>query len=94
MHMFLTLLSLHDITVPSLTAVYFVSELHSVHELHRITPYYYDITYMYMYKCKGNLHITMITVQGSTIVLFRSTIVHVLFRSAVTYHIIKVYLPS
>ena len=33
------------------------------------------------YKCKGNSHITMITVQSSIIVLL---------RSAVDYHLIKV----
>ena len=66
-----------SITVLPLTAVYFVSEVHCTSSvLHSITPYYYAITY----KCKGNLHITMITVVSSTIVLLRST---------VDYHLIK-----
>ena len=73
---YLTLLSLHTITVLPLTIVYFVSEVHCTSNvLHSITPYY---------KCKGNSHITMITVQSTTIVLPRST---------VDYHLIKLYMP-
>ena len=57
------------------TSVYFVIEVHCTSNvLHSIAPYS-------TYKCKGNSHITMITVQSSTIVLLRST---------VDYHLIKV----
>ena len=42
---YLTLLSLHTITVLPLTTVYIVSELHCTSNiLHSITPYYYAIT--------------------------------------------------
>ena len=44
------------------------------------TLYYTLVLYAITYKCKGNSHITMITVQSSTIVL----------RSTVDYHLIKV----
>ena len=72
------IISLHIITVLPLSTVYLVSEVHcTLNVLHSITPYYYAITY----KCKGNSHITMITVQNSTIVLLRSTF---------DYHLIKV----
>ena len=55
-----TILSLHTITVLPLTIVYFVNEVHcTLNVLHLSTPY----------KCKGNSHITTITVQSSTIVL-------------------------
>ena len=74
---YLTLLRLHTITVLPLTTLYFVSEVHCTLKVkHSIAPWYYAITY----KCKGNSHITMITVQSSTIVLLRST---------VDYHLIK-----
>ena len=67
-----TLLSLHIITVLPLTIVYFVNEVHcTLNVLHLSTTY----------KCKGNSHITMITIQSNTIVLLRST---------VDYHLIKV----
>ena len=43
---------------------------------------YYTVLHLAItYKCKGNSHITMITVQSSAIVLLRST---------VDYHLIKV----
>ena len=75
---YLTLLSLHTITVLPLTIVYFVREVFcTLNVLHSITPYYYTITYKY----KVNPHITIIIVQCGTIVLLRCT---------VDYHLIKV----
>ena len=60
---YLTLLSLHTVTVLPLTTVYFVSEVHCTLNV----LLHLCITY----KCKGNSHIT---VQSNTIVLFTSTV--------------------
>ena len=68
---YLTLLSLHTITVLPLTTVYFVIEVHSI----------IPLVLLYHMQMEGNSHITMITVQSSTIVLLRST---------VDYHLIKI----
>ena len=46
--------------------------------LYLCTTQYYMLVLCYLshtlYKCKGNSHITMITIQGSTIALLRSTV--------------------
>ena len=89
---YLTLLSLHTITVLPLTTVYIVSEVHctlnvqylTLLSLHTITVL--SLTTVYIVSevhCTSSvLHrITMITVQISTIVLLRST---------VDYHFIEV----
>ena len=59
-----------------LTTVYFVSEVHcTLNVLH--TQYYTLVLCYHIQKCKGNSHITIITVQTNTIV------------STVDYHHIK-----
>ena len=70
---YLTLLSLHTITVLPLTYMYFMSEIHCTSSvLHSIAQYYtLVLCYHILYKCKVNSHIT---VQSSTIVLLRSTV--------------------
>ena len=85
------IISLHTITVLPLTTMYIVSEVHctlnvqylTLLSLHTITVLPLTTVYFVSYhiQIKGNLHITMITVQSSTIVLLRST---------VDYHLIKV----
>ena len=82
---YLTILSLHTITVhvhvhvlplTIVSIVYSVSEIHCTSNVHVLPQYYtYTIT------CECNSHITMITVQSSTVVLLSST---------VNYHLIKV----
>ena len=81
--MYLILLSLHTITVLPLTTVYIVSEVHCTFECTTCTLYITLVLCYIIYKCKGNSHITTITVQSSTIVLHE-------LRCTVDYHLIKV----
>ena len=63
-------------TIKNLYLQYLTLSLHAITVLPLTTVYIVSEVH-----CKGNSHITMITVQSSTIVLLRST---------VDYHLIKV----
>ena len=76
---YLILLCSHTITVLPLSIVYFVSEAYCTQIV------LHSISLQYTYKCNGNSHIAIYTVQCDTMLLLRSTVEH---------HLIKVLFPS